>query len=128
MSPPHSTGCSPSCVISVRTRVGSAPSLSILLTATIIGTVGRLGVVDRLLRLRLDAVVGGDHDHGEVGDLGAARAHRGERLVARRIEERESFAVVDLVGADVLRDAAGLAAATSVSRIASSREVLPWST
>ncbi len=38
VSPPHSAGCSPRVVISVRTRVGSAPSLSILLTATTIGT------------------------------------------------------------------------------------------
>ncbi len=38
MSPPHSTGCRPSCVISVRTRSGCAPSLSTLLTATRIGT------------------------------------------------------------------------------------------
>ena len=51
--------------------------------------VGVLGVVDRLLGLRLDAVVGGDHDHREVGDLGAAGAHRRERLVARRVEERD---------------------------------------
>ena len=38
VSPPHSTGCRPSWVISVRTRSGWAPSLSILLTATSIGT------------------------------------------------------------------------------------------
>ena len=38
MSPPHSTGWRPSVVISVRTRVGSAPSLSTLLTATSTGT------------------------------------------------------------------------------------------
>ena len=37
-SPPHSAGCSPRWVISVRTRSGLAPSLSILLTATMIGT------------------------------------------------------------------------------------------
>jgi hypothetical protein len=43
---------------------------------------GRLGVVDRLLGLGLDAVVGGDHDHGEVGCASAAGAHRGEGLVA----------------------------------------------
>ena len=30
--------------------------------------VGSLGVVDRLVGLRLDAVVGGDDDHGDVGD------------------------------------------------------------
>ena len=38
VSPPHSAGCRSRCVISVRTRVGSAPSLSTLLTATTIGT------------------------------------------------------------------------------------------
>src|SRR5207248_2054898 len=38
ISPPHSDGCSPRCVISVRTRSGCAPSLSTLFTATIIGT------------------------------------------------------------------------------------------
>jgi hypothetical protein len=57
------------------------------------------------------AVVGGHHDHRDVGGLGAAGAHGGERLVARRVEERDRLAVVlvDLVGADVLGDAAGLA-------------------
>ena len=71
---------------------------------------GGLRVVDRLLRLRLHAVVGGDDDHRDVGDLRAAGAHRGERLVARRVEEGDdSVAVVHLVGADVLGDAAGLA-------------------
>ena len=71
---------------------------------------GRLGVVDRLLGLRLDAVVGGDHDHRQVGHAGAARAHRGERLVAGRVEEGDLLAgVAHLVGADVLGDAAGLA-------------------
>ena len=38
VSPPHSAGWRSRCVSSVRTRVGSAPSLSILLTATTIGT------------------------------------------------------------------------------------------
>ena len=38
ISPPHSAGCSPCWVISVRTRSGWEPSLSILLTATTIGT------------------------------------------------------------------------------------------
>ena len=71
---------------------------------------GGLGVVDRLDRLRHHAVVGGHHDHGDVGDLGAAGAHGREGLVARRVEEGDRVAVVvDLVGADVLRDAAGLA-------------------
>ena len=94
----------------MRTRVGSAPSLSILLTATRIGTSAALRVVDRLAGLRHDAVVGGDDDDRDVGHLGAAGAHGGERLVARRVEEGDRLVVVvDLVGADVLRDAAGLA-------------------
>ena len=71
---------------------------------------GRLGVVDRLLGLRLDAVVGRDHDHSQVRDARAARAHRGERLVAGRVQERDRLAAVaHLVGADVLGDPAGLA-------------------
>ena len=68
---------------------------------------GGARVGDRLLRLRHDAVVGRDDEDGDVGHLRAAGAHRGERLVARRVEERDLPAVdVDLVRADVLRDAA----------------------
>src|SRR5918994_1835253 len=72
---------------------------------------GGLRVVDRLARLRLHAVVGRHHDDRDVGDLRAAGAHRRERLVARRVEEGDDLVVgrVNLVGADVLRDAAGLA-------------------
>ena len=70
---------------------------------------GRARVRDRLLRLRHHAVVGGDDEDGDVGHLRAAGAHGGERLVARRVEERDLPAVdVDLVGADVLRDPARL--------------------
>ena len=50
---------------------------------------GRLGVVDRLDRLRHDAVVGGDDEHDDVGGLGATGAHLGERGVAGRVEERD---------------------------------------
>ena len=46
------------------------------------------GVVDRLDRLGHHAVVGGDHDDRDVGDLGAAGAHRRERLVARACRGR----------------------------------------
>ena len=71
---------------------------------------GRLGVADRLERLGHDAVVGRDHDDRDVGHPGAAGAHRGERLVARRVEEDDALAVVgDLARADVLGDAAALA-------------------
>ncbi len=71
---------------------------------------GGVGVIDRLLRLRHHAFVGGDHQHDDVGDLGAARAHRSERLVAGSIDERDRAAVgLDGVRADVLRDSAELA-------------------
>ena len=73
--------------------------------------VGRLGVVDRFARLRHDAVVGRDDEDDDVGDLGAAGAHQGERFVAGRVEEDDAAAVadVDVIRADVLRDAAGFA-------------------
>ena len=72
----------------------------------------RLGVADRLDRLLHDAVIGGDDQHDDVGDVGAARAHRGEGLVARRVDEGDLLAALqrDLIGADMLGDAAGLAA------------------
>ena len=50
--------------------------------------VGGAGVVDRLFGLRHDAVVGGDDEDGDVGDLGAAGAHRGEGRVARACRGR----------------------------------------
>ena len=66
-------------------------------------------MADRLLRLRHHAVVRGDDEDGDVRHLRTAGAHRRERLVARRVEERELAAVdLGLVRADVLRDPAGL--------------------
>ncbi len=88
-------------------------------------------MVDGLDRLRLDAVVGRHHDHGDVGDARTAGTHGGERLVARGVEEGDHVVgVVHLVGTDVLRDAAGLASGhVLVGRAMESRsEVLPWST
>ena len=41
------------------------------------------------------AVVRGNDEHGDVGDLRAPSAHRGERLVARRVEERDLAAVLE---------------------------------
>src|SRR3954463_15753791 len=75
---------------------------------------GGLGVVERLDRLRHDAVVGRDDQDDDVGDLRATGTHRGERLVTRGVDEGDRPLVAlelgdDLVGADVLRDAAGLA-------------------
>ena len=69
-----------------------------------------LGVIYRFDRLRHDAVVGRNHQHNDVGDIGATRAHSGERRVPRRIDKRNLVAVViDAVRADVLRNPAGFA-------------------
>ena len=80
--------------------------------ATMIGACGRLGVADRLDGLLHDAVIGGDDQHDDVGDVGAARAHRGKGLMARRVDEGDLLAApqADPIGADMLRDAAGFAA------------------
>ncbi len=66
---------------------------------------------DRLDRLRHDRVVGGDDEDDDVGDLRAARTHGGERLVARRVEEGDHLPArqLDVIRADVLRDATGFA-------------------
>ena len=70
----------------------------------------RLGVVDGFLGLRHDAVVRGNHNDGQVRHLGAARTHRREGLVTRRIQERHLLATVQLhgVGTNVLGDASSL--------------------
>ncbi len=78
--------------------------------------IGRLRVVDRLHRLRHDAVIGGHHQDRDVGGLRTTGTHGGERLVTRGVDEGDQPLValeVDsyLVGADVLGDAAGLALA-----------------
>ena len=67
-------------------------------------------VIDRLDRLRHEAVVGRDDEDDDVGHVRAARAHRGEGRVAGRVEKGDArVLVIDRVGADVLRDAAGFA-------------------
>jgi hypothetical protein len=72
---------------------------------------GRLGVPDCLDRLLHDAVIGGDDEHDNVGDIGAAGPHRGEGLVARRVDKGDLLAALQRhgVGADMLRDAARFA-------------------
>ncbi len=76
--------------------------------------VGRLRVVESLDRLGLHTVVGRDHQHRDVGGLRTTGTHGGERLVTRGVDEGDlavfAFVLrVDLVGTDVLGDAAGLA-------------------
>ena len=75
---------------------------------------GRLGVVERLSRLRLHAVVGRDDEHHQVGGLRPAGPHGGERLVTRGVDERDLPLLAvhfrgDLVGPDVLGDPARFA-------------------
>ena len=110
MSPPQSSASRPRSASCCLIRSGCASALSILLMATMIGTLAALRVIDRFERLRHHAIVGGHHQHHDVGDLGAAGAHAGERLVTGRIDEHDLAAVLfDLICADVLRDAAGFA-------------------
>ena len=52
------------------------------------GNARRLRVVDRLHRLRHDAVVGGDDKNRNIRGLRASRAHRRKRFVSRRVSSR----------------------------------------
>ena len=108
-SPPHSSGCRPFVGELGEHPVGVRVGQVDLVHGDDDRHVGGARVRDRLLGLRHDAVVGGDDEHRDVGHLRAAGAHGGERLVARRVEERDPATVeVGLVRADVLRDPAGL--------------------
>ena len=67
-------------------------------------------MVDGLDRLGHDAVIGGDDQNCNIGHVGTAGAHGGERLVARGIQEGDEAVVdLDLICTDGLGDAAGLA-------------------
>ena len=69
----------------------------------------RFGMIDFLNRLRHDAVICRDDEDGDIRDLGTARAHGRERLMARRIEEYDLLALaVDLICTDMLRDTTSL--------------------
>ena len=63
-------------------------------------------MADRLLCLRHDAVVGGNHQHGTIGHVGTAGPHLGEGLVARGVDKGDRLVVMPhRVGANMLRDA-----------------------
>ena len=71
---------------------------------------GCLGMADGFDRLRHDAVVGRHHQNDDVGHLGAAGTHRREGGMARGVDEGDLLALLlDLIGADMLGDATGLA-------------------
>ncbi len=71
---------------------------------------GVLGMADRLAGLRHHAVVRGDHQDDDVGDVRAAGAHGGERCVPRSVEESDATTLTDAdrVGTDMLCDSTGL--------------------
>ena len=110
-SPPHSVGCNPAvtnCVIN-----------SVEIDARQIDFVqrhdnrhaGGAGVADGFFGLRHHTVVGGHDQHGNIGDVRPAGPHFGECFVPRRIDEGDFPAIaLDLVGPNVLRDAAAFAA------------------
>ena len=67
-------------------------------------------MVDRLDRLRHDAVVRRDHDYRYIRDFGAALTHCGERFVTGRIEESYRLSVeIDRISAYMLGYAARFA-------------------
>ena len=108
--PPHSSGMTScldsSCAHALRVGVG----LVDLVDRHDDRHAGGARMLDRLDGLRHHAVIGRHHQHHDVGGLGAAGAHRGERRVARRIQEGDhALGRLHVVGADVLGDAAGLA-------------------
>ncbi len=70
----------------------------------------RLGVANCLNGLRHHAIIGRYNQHDDIGDAGAARPHRGERLVTRGVDKGHARAVgqLHLVGANMLGDPARL--------------------
>ncbi len=112
-SPPYSSGIRPYSVSWPRTLVGVGVRLVDLVDRDHDRHVGSAGVVERLDRLRHDAVVGRDDQDRDVGGLGTTSTHGGERLVTGGVDEGDATVVavdlgVDLVGTDVLGDATGL--------------------
>ncbi len=109
VSPPHASGMRPSLESCCLTWSELASGRSILLMATRMGTSAAFawlmassvwGMTPSLAATTMTAM---------SVDLRAAGPHGGERLVARGVEEGDPLLVVrDLVGADVLGDAAGL--------------------
>ena len=68
-------------------------------------------MVHRFDGLRHEAVIRGDDEHDDIGDVCSAGAHCGERLVSGSVNEGDCLAVeVDDRRADVLGDSAGFTA------------------
>ena len=109
-SPPNSSGTTCSATSSCLTRSVLASGLSILLIATTIGTPAAFACWIASLVCGITPSSAATTRITMSVALRAAGTHRGERLVARGVEEGDHAARrLDVVGADVLRDAAGFA-------------------
>ena len=91
---------------------------------------GGLGVVDGFDGLRHHAVIGGDDDDRNVGDIGTTGAHFGERGVTRGIDKGDVVATFggDGVGTDVLGNTTGFVGGDFGVADRIEQLVLPWST
>ena len=87
VSPPHASGTRPVLGELLHDAVGVGVLAVDLVDGDDDRHVGRLGVVEGLDGLGHDAVVGRHHQDDDVGGLGAAGPHGGERLVARGVDE-----------------------------------------
>ena len=129
VSPPQSAGVRPCCASSPRTRFGSAPSLSILLTATITGT-------SAALAWSIASTVCGITPSSAATTITAMSVTLAPRAriavkaswpgVSRKVIVWPSWWTWYAPMCCVIPPASP--AATSVSRMASSSDVLPWST
>ena len=128
--PPHSSGWRPWCTSSCRTRVGFASGRSILFTATTIGTsAARAWLIDSIVCGMTPSSAATTSTAMSVTFAPRARSAVNASWPGVSRNVIAAAVVVDLVRADVLRDAAGLGLdARADSRIASSSVVLPWST
>ena len=110
VSPPQSSASRPRSASCCLMRSGWASGRVDLVDRDDDRHLGRFGVVDGFEGLRHDAVVRRHHQDDDIGDLGAAGAHAGERFVTGGVDEDDLLAVhLHLVRADVLGDAAGFA-------------------
>jgi len=103
--------------------------LSILLTATMIGTPAAFAWWMASIVCGMTPSSAATTRTTDVRGVGPASTHGGERLVARRVDERiclPPLFTTDAPMCCVMPPAS--VAATPVSRIASSSDVLPWST
>ena len=107
--PPHSSGCRPSAASSLLTRSGFASGRSILLTATTIGTsAARACEIDSRVCGMTPSSAATTSTAMSVTFAPRARMAVNASWPGRVEEGDPAAVVVDLVGADVLRDPAGL--------------------